>query len=411
MRGSYWFFIAALLLIASLVWQQMPLFLISILLFLTRGVAVLWDRYCLNRVDYRRKLSSDRVFFGEEVQLEVEISNRKPLPLPWIETDDEVPEEVTFVKGNPSPSFTGTHFLLSNLLSLNWYHKVKRRYPLRCMQRGYFRFGPARVRSGDIFGFFRREIQIQQLDHLMVYPKIVPLERLGIPSKQPVGNIIARKHIFQDPILTAGVRDYHSGDSLKRIHWKSSARRGQLQSKVYEPTTTIDLGIFLDVRTMESQEWLKNSPLLEMVIVVAASMANQAITEGYRVGLYANQRKKFSDELIKIPPSQHTNQMMHILEALAQIFPFETIHIDEFVRSEARNLPWGSSLVVISAMPTNNLYSTLMRIIRAGRRVSLIIVGGHEVTVSQDGLTVYHVRDDVLLTELEMLRIEEKHHQ
>ena len=50
-------------------------------------------------------------------------------------------------------------------------------------------------------------------------------------------------------MLTAGVREYRFGDSLKRIHWKSTARLGRLQTKVYEPTTTVDISLCLDVRT------------------------------------------------------------------------------------------------------------------------------------------------------------------
>lgn len=406
MLGSYWLFIAALLFIISLILHQVPLLLASLLFFLAGGVARLWKRYCLTRVEYQRRLSANRVFFGEEVQLEIEVANRKPLPLPWIQIEDEMPPEVTLLKGRTSPTLEPTRVLLPNLLSLNWYHKVKRRYPMRCLQRGCFTFGPARIRSGDLFGFFSREMEIQQVDYLMVYPRIVPLEKLGIPSKQPLGDIRTRSHIFQDPVLTSGVRDYHFGDSLKRIHWKTTARLGRLQTKVFEPTTTIDMGIFLDVRTMPQPIWGSVPQLLELAIIAAASISNYAIAAGYRVGLYVNQRKRFPDEPIQIPPSQHKDQLLHILEALAQIDPSETMPIARLVQQEGRNLPWGSTLVVISAMPTDILFSTLVKMKRAGRRVALVLVGGSEPSISKDDLTVYHIRDDVIWRDLETLRIE-----
>ncbi|MFC1864636.1 DUF58 domain-containing protein [Chloroflexota bacterium] len=409
MRGSSWLFIAVLLCIASLILHQVTLLLVSLLVFLSGGVARLWGRYCLHRVDYQRRLSSKRVFFGEEVQLEVEVANRKPLPLPWIRIDDEIPGEVTFLKGSLASSHKTTRMLLSNLLSLSWYHRVKRRYPIRCLQRGFFTFGPARIRSGDLFGLFQREMEIPQVDYLIVYPKIVPLKKLGIASKQPLGDIRTRTYIFQDPLLTLGVRDYYSGDSLKQIHWKTTARLGRLQTKVFEPTTTIDLGIFLDVRTTKPPLWGIMPELLELGIIVAASISNYALAEGYRVGLYINQNKRFSAEpFIKIPPSQHTDQLLHILEALAQIHPSETMPIARLVLNEGRNLPWGSTLVLISAMPTDNIFSTLLKLKKAGRKVVLILVGGSVPSKSKDGLTVYHIRDDVMRHEPEMLYMEEK---
>ncbi|MFC2014563.1 DUF58 domain-containing protein [Chloroflexota bacterium] len=405
MLGNNWLFIAALLLIIGLVTQQLPLILISILFILVRGMARLWDRYCLTRIEYRRRLSSNRVFFGEELLFEVEVANRKPLPLPWIQIDDMVPPEVTLLKGKTTSSSDTNSVYLRNFFSLNWYHKVKRRYPVRCLQRGYFPFGPTRIRSGDLFGFFSREIEIKSVDYLMVYPKIVSLEKLGIPSKQPLGDIRTRRNIFEDPILTSGIRDYHFGDSLKRIHWKSTARLGKIQVKVFEPTTTTDMGIFLDVRTIKPAFWGGVPELLELAILATASISNHAISAGYRVGLFVNQHKRYIDEPIRVPPSQHAGQLMQILEALAQTHSYETIPITRLVQRECRSLSWGSTVVVISAMPIESLFSTLVNIKKAGRNVVLIVVGGPEPSITNNGLTVYHIPEDLNWRELETVSL------
>jgi len=415
LRGRYWLIIPAVLLVVSLILHQVPLFLVSLLFFMAGWISRLWGRYCLSRVEYQRRLSANRVFFGEDVQLEIEVVNRKILPLPWIQIDDELPEAVTLSKGKSSPSPEASpvlltdRILLTNFLSLNWYHKVKRRYQMHCLQRGYFAFGPARIRSGDLFGFFRRDTEVQTVDYLMVYPKILPLDKLGIASTQPLGDIRTRNYLFQDPILTIGVRDYHHGDSLKRIHWKSTARLGQLQTKVYEPTTTVDMGIFLDVRTTETQHWGHIVPqLFELAIIVAASIAYYATTNGHRVGLYSNGNLYYSPELIRIPPSQHADQMRLILESLARIMPAEVTPLAGLIVDEGRNLSWGSSLVVISAAPTDALLATLLNMKRAGRRVALVIVGDAALSINAESLDVYHVGEDVAWRELESLHIGSK---
>ena len=405
MLGSYWLFISGLLFILSLILHQVPLMLVSLLLFLVGGVARLWNRYCLSRVEYQRRLSARRVFCGEEVQLEVEITNKKPLPLPWIQFNDEIPDGVTLLKGTTSPSHLLNRVILSNLLSLSWYHKVIRRYPIRCRQRGFFTFGPALMRSGDIFGFFTSEEEVKPLDYLIVYPKIVPLEKLGIPSAQPLGDIRTRNHLFQDPILTMGIREYNAGDSLRRIHWKTTARLGRLQTKIFEPTTTVDMGIFLDVRTVKLPLWGSVPELLELAVIVAASLSKHALDEGYRVGLYANQNNTSSDGFIRIPPSQHGDQLQHILEALAQVYSTETIPIARLIINESRNLVWGSTMVVVSAMPTDSLLDALFQMKRVGRKVALILVGNEASAISTDGLMVYHVPDDIMWEDLETLSI------
>jgi uncharacterized protein (DUF58 family) len=406
MRGDYWLYVAVLILIISLATHQVPLVLISLLFILTGGVSRLWNKYCLHRVEYRRRLSRNQVFFGEEIVFEVEITNRKPLPLPWLQVDDELPEMVTLLKGKA----TSTHddrVILSNMFPINMYHRVTRRFPMRCRQRGVFIFGPTYIRSGDLFGFFRRNMNINKLDYLLVYPRLVPLEKLGIPSQQFFGDIRLKRHLFQDPVLTAGVRDYHSGDSLKRIHWKSTARLGKLQTKVYEPTTTVDISIFLDVRTLRAPLQGSIQQLQELGIITAASISQHALNGGFRVGLYVNQITRFSRGMVRVPHSQHPDQMVRILEALAQLHQVETIPMTRFIRQEAGGLPWGSTLLVISAQPVDELLAALLDLKRVGRSVALVKVGGQAPEMGGGNLPVYHIKDDVAWDLIKEIGLEE----
>jgi uncharacterized protein (DUF58 family) len=404
MIGELWLFFSIVLLVVSIIIKQVPLFLVALLFFMAGGLARLWDKYSLQRVEFHRHLSSNRVFFGEEVKMELEVSNRKPLPLPWLKVDDEIPKEVTLHKGIVTADYSLTHQLLSNLFSINWYHKVKRHYTIRCPHRGYFTFGPTKISSGDVFGFYTRYKEIDTPDYLIVYPKIVPLEKLGIPSRQPLGEIRTTNHLFQDPVLTMGIREYQYGDNLKSIHWKNTARTSRLQTKIFEPTTTIDMGIFLDVRTVQPPYQGVIAEKLELAIVTAASMANDALSEKYRVGLYANQNNPDSPDLIRLPPNRQPEQLKRILEALAAINPMYTTPIDEMVVKESRNLPWGSTMVVITAAPTEPLLSALFRMKRVGRKVVLITVGSHEA-ISSNGITTYHVSQDISWEKMETLHL------
>ncbi len=397
MRGDAWLLVALLLLIISLALHQVALALICLLFLLTGGVSRLWNRFCLHRIEYRRRLSHNQVFFGEEIVFEIEVTNRKPLPLPWLQIEDELPEKVTFLKGK-TETMIEDRVLLTNIFPINMYHRVKRRFPVRCQQRGAFVFGPTYIRSGDLFGFFRREMKFDKLDYLLVYPRLVPLEKLGIASRQLFGDIRLKRHLFQDPVLTAGVRDYVSGDSLKRIHWKSTARLGRLQTKVYEPTTTVDISLFLDVRTLRAPLWGSIYQLQELGIIAAASISQYALKEGFNVGLHVNQITRFSQGTLKVPHSGHPDQLRHILEALAQIHQVESISMAKLIRQEASSLPWGSTLMVIAAQPGEDLLATLLDLKRVGRSVVLVKVGGDAKEGAELGaghLPVYHINDDV----------------
>ena len=147
------------------------------------------------------------------------------------------------------------------------------------------------------------------------------------------------------------------------------------------------------------------SQLLEMAVITAASVANHASSNGYRVGLVANEPRHNDDRLIKLPPSQHPDQLQHVLELLAQIRGFPFLSMPQLLDREARGLSWDATLVVITAVPDEPLLASIHRYRRAGRRVALIVIGGEPP--SRDGrLPTYHVSDEVPWRDLESIRLQ-----
>lgn len=408
MLGGAWLAITILLVLAAAMLRQTPLLLIALLFFLASGVARLWSNHALTRVDYARKLSTARAFFGETIMVEISIANRKMLPLPWVRIEDEVPEDLTFLKGKVSGSYKPSRAILSNVLSLGWYHQLTRRYPVQCLRRGLFTFGPVEIQAGDLFGFFRSSRVDEKVDRLLVYPRIVPLEALGIPSRHPFGDLRVRRHLHEDPVQAATVRDYAHGDPMKRIHWKATARVGRMQTRVFERTTAVDLALFLDARTVEAPTWGRVEQLIETAVITAASIAKHSADQGFRVGLYVNESYRYSDRMIKLPPSDHPEQLQRVLEALAQIQGLPFFGLDEVILREARVLPWTATLAVITAIPSQDLLGSLARFRRAGRRTALIVVGGQAPMAAMDGMPVYQVSDEVYWRELESLRLRQE---
>jgi uncharacterized protein (DUF58 family) len=398
MKSEGWLYLIGGALLGSLLFREPLLFIVSLILLLVAATVRIWDRYCLTGLSYRRELGQKRAFFGEEVPFVLEIVNAKPLPLAWLEVEDAVPGEgLAVVPGHLGPSHMPGRRLLSMLLSVRWYERVRRHYVVRCGARGYHPFGPATLRTGDVFGFATQELEVPAEDYLLVYPRIVSLPGLGLPAHDPFGDApLQRQWLFEDPLRTIGVREYRPGDSPRRLHWKATARAPDqhLQVKLLEPTTTFRLMVLLNVSTFrEHWAWQGYDPeLLEAAITVAASVANWAAEQGYQIGLSANARAYRSRAALRMLPSRDPRQLMHVLEALATVVPMATMGPDSLVELEAHDLAYGTTVVMVSATAAESLLRQLARVRRAGHRPALVLVGENLAPAQVDGIPVHRVR-------------------
>ncbi len=394
MLNSAWLTFTVAVLLASLIARQPGLLIVGLALLLAEGVSLLWGRYALRGVVYERALSEPRAFFGDEVVLDVRTENRKPLPLAWLSIEDEFPSALRLRRGRLAPSHKPRRAMLNGLLTLRWYERVTRRYPVECAARGEHIFGPAKLRTGDIFGFVDREQELAAVQRLLVYPRVLPVVGAPIPSAHLLGPLKARRRIVDDPLRTAGVREYAPGDNPRRIHWKVSARRGELYSRLLEPSTTIDLLLFLNVSTVDPA-WLGViEDRLELAVIVTASLARQQLDAGNPVGLFANSDTGGTGQPLRILPGSDPRQFSRILEGCARLIGFEITAFPRFLAREARNLPWGATLVVVTGVLGDELAATLLRLRRAGRSVALVLVGDDHERPLIPGVPAFVVRGE-----------------
>lgn len=339
-----------------------------------------WDRRVLRHVRYERRVSHPRNFPGQTFDLTLVVENRKLLPVGWLRIEDSWPIALTPLQpGIIGPSSLPDQGLLAHSFSLRWYERIRRQYTFRCEQRGIYMLGPVRLESGDPFGLFSHTEERAPRTHIVVYPRLLPLPALGLPPKDPLGDLRTRRRLFEDPNRIMGARDMRPGDSFRHIHWKATARQGKLQVKVYEPTTSQNVVLCLNVATF-AQYWEGTQPeKLEQVISVAASLAQWAIEHKYAVGLIANGALAHSDQPFRILPGRSPAQLMRLLEALAGVSPFVTSTLESLLLRESPRLPWGATFVVISAVVTPELLAALRRLHQAGRRLVLVSLADEPV--------------------------------
>jgi uncharacterized protein (DUF58 family) len=388
-----WLPLAFLFLIIGLVaGRSAPFLAIGIGLVIIFALSSWWKRASLVGVSYERSFDRNHVFPGERVRMTVTMSNRKPLPLTWLQFRDELPIAPDSADGISilASEITGS-YILENTLSMNGFERAQRSVNLSFPRRGFYQLGPVQYLSGDIFTLFTIERQHRYVDTIVVYPRVWPLEELELPARELFGEIKVHHSLFSDPIKTQGIRDYQAQDRFRDVHWKATAKRNDLQTKVYEPTSGMNVIAFLNVATYP-KHWMGFDPkLLERAISVTASITRFAAEQKWGIGVFANGSVPGSDQPIRVPPGRAPDQLVRILEALAAVTEFATGSIELLMHRESPRLPWSATLVLITAVVTEEMLIGLMRLGEAGRRIALISLADEPPPKDVRGIRVYHV--------------------
>ena len=144
--------------------------------------------------------------------------------------------------------------LLHNAWALAWYERVVRHFHLDELRRGVYEFGPVHLRVRDILGRDAVDEEEELPETLIVGPRTAAVHRRH-SEVAPIGERRARQSLYTDPALYGGVRPFQPGDSLRRVHWRATARLGSPVSRRYEPARGREVILAVDVQTVEGADW------------------------------------------------------------------------------------------------------------------------------------------------------------
>lgn len=382
--------LAAMVLVSALT-ESALLWTATLLTAVVAGVVHLWGRYALSRVEYTREFLPARCFVGEEVELRVEVVNRKVLPVTYLAVDDVVPEELGIESRRLSFLRVGKG-TLRLLFGLAWYQKVRRRYKVKTSRRGFYSIGPATLTGGDPFGFITASRAPEGVSTLVVYPRVVALERVGIPSRRPFGSLRGGDRIFEDPLRFAGLREYQPGDPMNRIHWPTTAATGRMQVRLLDPSVNPGVTIFLNTWSYEYPWMGTDASAFEAGCVLAASVVSWAAAERVPVGLFANGLVHQWGMNLRLDPAEGAEVLKLALEGLARLQTISHEPLAELIADETPRLSYGTGVVIITRSLPEDLAGAALTVHRSGRPVTLIFTGEEMPAVPQvSGLRTYHV--------------------
>jgi uncharacterized protein (DUF58 family) len=388
------------------------------------GIGAFLPAASLLGLEIRRSLEAETVEIGATVESRLVLHNHKGLPAFWLFWRDEIEAGL---------AAEGVTCGFQTLTSEETMHTS---CTLHGTRRGLFRVGPAVIETSDPLGLVRRFRVDPEVRFVTVLPRTVEIGQGWPLGHQPIHEVPRRRSLFEDPSRFLGVRDYRGGDSMRRIHWRATARSGRLQVKLFEPSVLE--GVILAVEMGKNAYPLAPDetgvdPGVELAVTAAASIAEFVLSNGQSVGLISNggdaadrypsdwtggsfrrledalqeteaRRRMSAYRPLEVEPGRGRWQHDHLRTALARLTLAPGLTLAELLVAEAPRLP--RSLVVLVVTPDlgPGLGAALAVLRRSGFEVGVVWIQkggvGPVATSLLGGVPIYQVLEE---TDLERL--------
>jgi uncharacterized protein (DUF58 family) len=312
---------------------------------------------------------TQRTQVGENARERLTIQNLWPFPKLWVELRDhsDMPLHGTgFVTYLPP--------------------RERRRWIARtpCTMRGKFTLGPTTLVSGDPFGIFQLEREVQGTSEILVYPQTTALPAFELPSAELPGGQDVKSRAYHVTPNVATIRDYQSGDSFNRIHWRSTARTGKLMVKEFELDPTAEAYLVLDMQERAQQyavptradrqdKRIREVRIAESTeeygVQAAASITRRLLEQNRTVGLVS-----WGQHREVIPAERESRQLFKVLEALAVLRAHGAQPLAEVLAAESSRFGRNCTLVIITPSLDERWVVSLQQLIYRGTRAVVILV-------------------------------------
>lgn len=329
----------------------------------------------VTRVPSRRVVS-----WGGDLEVCVTVSNAKLLPLLWLRIRDRWPrglEPHGFALEGLDPSRS---LSFAQTVSLRWYERLRRRYHVRCDQRGLHRFGPMELDAGDPLGIAGATRGVEAYEEFVVLPKVLDVPDLTLLMGQPLVDEPTPRSLARDPLALRGVRAYVPGDPLRAVNWRATARSARLCTNEYDPTSLAAVRLLLDLAVLEHAREGIATGRMELLCVVAASLASAFAAAGYGVGLASNARLVRDWRAVDIEPGE--GALEEVLETLGRVLLFPPGGFGPILAAEADDETATADCVVVTSALRADVLEPLARL-RAVRPTRVVYVGRPEADQSR----------------------------
>ncbi|GAA0727953.1 hypothetical protein GCM10008905_26160 [Clostridium malenominatum] len=307
------------------------------------------------------KFDKDIISRKEEVKLTQIIKNYNILPISCVELKNKILYSL-------EPLYNGEFFNMK----IDENKRINR--VIKFSYRGIYDFGDITLTFKDYLYIVTLSKKMKKNFKVRVYPRVQDICQLSFPAEEFVKNILNSKGLMQEDYSVGDIRKYIIGDSLKKIHWKLSAKYGELYVKKFDALQGEEYNIFLN---MNKEDYFteggkeKEEELIEGCI----SIINYVLTNNIKSGIHIHNKENMS---MYINTKEDFSSLMEyfLLHESEGDEKFSSFLIDNF-----KKVRGNSTVIVFTPKVNEEIRETLLSISKSGYKVKVFCQSNSKDTI------------------------------
>jgi hypothetical protein len=277
---------------------------------------------------------------------------------------------------------------------------------IKCNYRGEYCVGVDSIEVTDFLYLFSITYPISSKLKVVVLPRVVPLEQLGIaPPQSDVKNPLRAGNAAAEELDTE-MRKYNPGDNRKQIHWKASAKMRELITRKYQHIPKAEIILFMDLMMIKEEELkvvIAEDKIIESVLAISNFYAQRGTPSQIIYDMDGN-------KTVDIHSKEDFNAFY---KACVHIRFNSQISVDELLTERLHRGQEGMFCVVATHNLTKELYLAAMRAISNGNHICILLVSddlSEKTKEMKDGMrlsgvVVYQIMSEDEIADIAGMRI------
>ena len=339
-------------------------------------MSYLWARSLQKNLHLERAMRFGWAQVGDKLEEQFILFNDSLFPAPWVEITDH-----STLPGYSIARATGV-----GSQSRNEWHTTG-----LCARRGVYTLGHTIIRTGDSLGIYEVEFNQPESVTLTVMPPVIALPSIEITPGGWLGEGRPRNNAPEQTVSASGVRPYAPGDSLRLIHWATTARLNEPYVRLLEGAPTGDWWIVLDFDKHTQVRANESETTEELGVILAASLADRGLRGHRSVGLLASGK-----EPIWMRPDSGEHRRWEVLHALAMLEPGDT-PLSGLLEGTGSALGHQSTLIVITSSTESDWLQPLSILFWRGFNPTVIMIDPFSFGAPESTVTDTRQLDNLLV--------------